>query len=283
MDVSTPSRKTATAVTKAATAVIEPKTSTPDTARAPIENEPQAPLVTIADIRRWMAEADQKLEMAHDAAETGEYIETLLGHICHSVLVPPLHTIQREDLTQGDVRHLYDSLFVPLACIEGAIKLAHGSILQHMLEGAFELLDAAHSALDPVNDAVKALPIEAASSASQSPGRREAVSFEGSGIEDNAYKMGAEVIAIIRACLQDVGSDLVYGALYVVERAQNALARGVHARDFEMCDEASAPFACAIAVLAMSIREYDDDALRGALRLLQLAKTSLDDALEGAK
>lgn len=106
-------------------------------------------------------------------------------------------------------------------------------------------------------------------------------SFEASGIETNAYCMAAEVIAIIQSRLQAVNSDLLYGALRVVEYAQNELGAGVYAKDLEMCEEASAPFASAIAVLEVTLREHDDVALFGALRLLELTKTSLDDALAG--
>ncbi|WGT64771.1 hypothetical protein [Variovorax paradoxus] len=276
MNANTHSRRAATAVTEAVTAVTKPRTSTPDKARAPIENEPQAPLVAISDIRRWMVEADRQLEMAFDAAGSGEYIEKLLDHICHSVMVAPLHTIQREDLTQEDAGRLYESLFVPMACIHAAVKLAEGTILQHPLEGAFELLDASLEALDPVNDAVKALPLQEG----QTDEEKSAL-FQASRIEDNSYCMAGEVIAIIRARLHAVDSELLYGALRVVEYAHNELGAGVYARDLEMCEDASAPFASAIAVLEVTLREHDDVALHGALRLLELAKTSLDDAIVG--
>jgi hypothetical protein len=280
MNVSTPSRKAATAVAKAVTAVTKPAASTSDKASAPIENEPQAPLVAIADIRRWMVGADRQLEMAFDAAESGEHIEKLLDHICHSVMVKPLHTIQREDLTQEDAWRLYESLFVPLACIQGALKLAEGTVLQHTLEGAFGLLDASQEALDPVNDAVKALPVEHSAGPSLTDEEASAL-FQASKIEDNAYCMVGEVIAIIQSRLEAVNSDLLGGALRVVEHAQRELAAGVYAQDFEMCEEASAPLACAIAVLEMTVREHDDVALFGALRLLEIAKTSLDGAIAG--
>jgi hypothetical protein len=228
-----------------------------------------------------MLEADRQLEMAFDAAESGEHIEKLLDHICHSVMVAPLHIIQREDLTQEDAGRLYESLFVPMACIYAAVKLAEGTILQHTLEGAFELLDASLEALDPVNDAVKALPSEAPASEEGKTDEEKSALFLASKIEDNAYCMASEVIAIIQARLQAVNSDLLYGALRVVEHAQNELSAGVYARDLEMCEEASAPFASAIAVFEMTLREHDDVALWGAFRLLVSAKTSLDDALAG--
>ncbi|WP_341887046.1 hypothetical protein [Variovorax sp. YR752] len=112
---------------------------------------------SIHDIRAWIVSADAKLEMAYDAAENGEPVDVLLDHICHSVMLEPVRIIHRENLTQADAQRVYDSLFPALACIQGAIKLADGTVLQHTLEEAFELLDTAQTALDPVNEAVRSL------------------------------------------------------------------------------------------------------------------------------
>jgi hypothetical protein len=116
------------------------------------------PPVTIADICSWICTAEQKLEMAYDAAERGAPIDTLLDHINHNVLCGPFAAMHREDLTQADAKRIYTGLFPVLACLHGAIKLAEGTVLQSTLEEAFALLDAAQTALDPVNDAVRALP-----------------------------------------------------------------------------------------------------------------------------
>ncbi|MDQ0040866.1 hypothetical protein [Variovorax boronicumulans] len=118
----------------------------------------QQPKIGIADIRSWIKTADEKLEAVYDAAERGEPLDVLLDHLCHSVLCTPIAIIHREDLTRADAQRLYAALFPVLACIQAAIKLAEGTILQHGLEEAFALLDTAQTALDPVNDAVRALP-----------------------------------------------------------------------------------------------------------------------------
>jgi hypothetical protein len=118
----------------------------------------QQPKIGIADIRSWIRAADEKLEAVYDAAERGEPLDVLLDHLNHSVLCNPIAIIHREDLTQADVKRLYTALFPVLACLQGAIKLAEGTVLQHSLGEAFALLDAAQTALDPVNDAVRALP-----------------------------------------------------------------------------------------------------------------------------
>lgn len=130
------------------------KTAPPPTKLAAGAQEPKTEL---EDIRAWIVSADQKLEMAYDAAESGEPVEMLLAHICHSVMLEPARVIHRDDLTQADAQRVYDGLFPVLACLQGAIKLAHGTVLQHALEDALELLDTAQTALDPVNDAVRSL------------------------------------------------------------------------------------------------------------------------------
>jgi hypothetical protein len=340
-------------------------------------HKPAASTVTIADIRNWITLADEKLEMAYDAAERGEPIDTLLDHINHCVLVTPQYTINRDDLTQADASRIYRGLFPVLACLQGAIRLAGGTVLQATLEEAFALLDAAQTALDPVNEAVRILPeggpahefergrdlaIRFINEGSTLSGQRDCyrdhrdpgtaqkdfasdylmeatearemlggfaavlsqvigsgegfdgeffekltlaetetgvtgsdgtrceesesapaisrkMDFEATGIEENAYFMISEVIAIIQSRLHDVGEDILYGALYVAERAYAILGSGVAARSIRMCKDASAPLAVAIAVLEAALQVHDDMALQGARRLLSLAQEILDKAL----
>jgi hypothetical protein len=118
--------------------------------------EPTA--VTIADIRQWIGTAEEKLEMAYDAAERGEPIDTLLDHINHNVILEPNRIIQRDDLTQSDAGRVYKLLFPVLACLEGALKLADNTVVHSTLKEAFDLLDAAQTALDAVDEAVRTLP-----------------------------------------------------------------------------------------------------------------------------
>lgn len=126
--------------------------------RTPVPATAEPTAVTIADIRQWIGTAEEKLEMAYDAAERGEPIDVLLDHINHNVILEPNRIIQRDDLTQSDARRVYAGLFPVLACIQGAIKLAERTTLHATLEDVFTLLDTAQTALDPVNDAVRALP-----------------------------------------------------------------------------------------------------------------------------
>jgi len=126
--------------------------------RRPAAKKIEPPPVTISAIRNWITAAEEKLEMAYDSAELGGPIDMLLDHINHDVILEPNRIIQRDDLTQADAKRVYEGLFAVLACLQGAIKLAEGSVLQATLEEALALLDAAQSALDPVNDAVRSLP-----------------------------------------------------------------------------------------------------------------------------
>jgi hypothetical protein len=45
------------------------------------------------------------------------------------------------------IKRLYTALSPVLACLQGAIKLAEGTVLQHSLDDAFALLDAAQTRL----------------------------------------------------------------------------------------------------------------------------------------
>jgi hypothetical protein len=139
------------------TAVLK-KRRTKSAKRSAATSKVGPPVVTIANIVQWVCAAEQKLEMAYDTADRGEPIDTLLDHINHNVLSGPFSIIHREDLTQGDAKRIYTGLFPVLACLQGAIKLAEGTVLHTTLEEAFALLDAAQTALDPVSQAVRMLP-----------------------------------------------------------------------------------------------------------------------------
>ncbi|MFL9670474.1 hypothetical protein WIX39_026325 [Variovorax sp. AB1(2024)] len=337
-------------------------------APAPIENE--APLVTIADIRNWIGMANEKLEKAYDAAERGEVVDMLLDHINHNILCAPWGIMQRADLTQADAKRVYQGLFPVLACLQGAIKFAEESVLYATLREAFDLLEAAQDALDPMNDAVRDLPeggeahdfergrdlaiqmmkdidpnssshegyrchreageaqrnfvmnayielladdslskgftsvlssviggviqdadyyqamtleeTEAGAEQGQPAAQIDGQAFEALGFDDGPYLMASEAIAIIQARAPEVGCELFYGAKICVEKAKDLLGVGMTARDVSLCERASAPFGVAIAVMETALSAADDVAMHGALRLLDLAKKSLDDAIAGA-
>lgn len=238
----------------------------------------------LATLQAACTEADEKLEMAYDVAERGEPIDPLLDHINHALFPDAVRPMFLEQPTKADAAATYAALFAPLACLEGALALAAGTVIHGTLKEAFDLLDWAQTECDAAALG-KLLPAQAEHDDRQHSERETAPShsFEANGIEDGAYLIASEAIAIIRARAEEVGSDLVYGAIYVAERAHGILGDGIRARDMQMCEDASAPIAVAIAVLEAGVHAHDDVALHGALRLLELAKTSLDDAIAEAQ
>lgn len=134
-----------------------------------------------------------------------------------------------------------------------------------------------------MTDAVKALPKEQSEAPPQPAAEHSIGSFEETRIGDNAYGMISEAIAIIQCRAQDINTDLVYGAKYCAEHARDILGAGIDARDVQACEKASAPLAVAISVLEAAVHDNLDAALCGRLRLLEIAKSSLDDAIEEAQ
>ena len=119
---------------------------------APAKKDP------LAELREAIALADEKLEMAYEAAEPGEYVDTLIDHVCHGLLGDAVRPLQSPQVTQADSMRVYRDLFPVLACLQGAIKLAEGTVLTSTLEEAFAILDAAQNALDSATETVRALP-----------------------------------------------------------------------------------------------------------------------------
>ena len=245
---------------------------------AAIETAPSVEAATIADIHSWMVVADEKLEQAYDAAERGEPIDTLLDHICHSVIVDPLRLMQRDHFTQFDAKRVYTGLFPVLACIQGAIKLAEGTVLHHTLQEAFQLLDAAQEELDPCSNSVRALPLDDDDDleSSAAPDTSSMSLWNGAAIED-IHCMVAEVVGIMQSRGEAANSNLLYGAICSAERAYDRLGTGLETRSIRECEKAGGPLAAACDVLLAALQEFDDQALHGAFRLLELARARLEE------
>jgi len=249
---------------------------------AAIETAPSAPEVAIADIRSWMVLADKKLEQAFDAAESGEHIEVMLDHICHSMVLEPLRLIQREDFTQFDAQRVHTALFPVLAVIHGAIKLAEGTVLHHTLSEACRLLDDAQEELDSAQSLIRALPLD--------DDALQGADSRASPIQPTAHYDCQEInevdctisaaIGVMKARGEEANTNLVYGAILAAEFARDKLARGMAAKSMDECAEASAPLDVATDVLLTGMAQFDDLALRGAWRLLTGAKARLDNEIE---
>lgn len=257
-------------------------TFNPQEMAAVSEAAPIAPATTIADIRGWMVLADEKLEQAYDAAERGEYIDGMLDHICHSMLLEPLELIQRDRFTQFDAGRVYDGLFPVLAVIHGAIRVAEGTIIHHTLTEAFQLLDNAQGALDSATNQVRALPLDDDDlQGAESPASPIQPAAHYDDLEINEVDCAvSEAIGIMVARGEEANSNLVYGAILAAEAARNELAKGMTARNMDECADASAPLDVAADVLLAGLAQFDDLSLHGAWRLLAGAKERLDNEIE---
>jgi len=98
-----------------------------------------------------MKEADRKIEMAYDAAEVGESVHTLLDCIGHDMLTGDALAIYKDAPTKADAEATYNALFAPLAALDGAIALSRGSVIEHTLREAWQLLDWAQTECDPTD------------------------------------------------------------------------------------------------------------------------------------
>jgi hypothetical protein len=89
----------------------------------------------------------------------------------------------------------------------------------------------------------------------------------------------SEAIGVMRARSHDAQTELLFGAIYAAEHAQAELAKGIDSKDYDECEMASAPLGVARVVLNSALAIFDDQALHGAWRLIDLAKTRLDDEI----
>ncbi|TSD59076.1 hypothetical protein FFI97_001725 [Variovorax sp. KBS0712] len=266
-----PRAKVASAPAKTAVAVRKPETS-------------------IADIRAWIVSADEKLEMAYDAAEKGESVDVLLDHICHSVMLEPVRIIHCEDLTQADAQRVYDSLFPALACIQGAIKLADGTVLQHALEEAFELLDTAQTALDPVNEAVRSLAEGDTERDEHSPDHPHAapiaapVESERDDEDFDPYCLMLQARDVAEAAFHEGGSDAIWGLHSLIEQTVSkvsAVVEAENATDEDVRNDASADLAGTLAVVhAVNNDTVDNPLLYGVASLIRMAKWQIDTEID---
>jgi len=257
-------------------------TFNPQEMAAAIETAPSAPAMTIAEIRGWMVLADEKLEQAYDAAERGEYIDEMLDHICHSMVLEPLRLVQREAFTQFDAQRVYDGLFPVLAVIHGAIKVAEGTIIHHTLTEAFQLLDNAQGALDSATSQVRALPLDdddLRGAVNPTSPIQSAAHYDDLEINEVDCAV-SEAIGIMVARGEEANSNLVYGAILAAEAARTELAKGMTTRNMDQCADASAPLDVAADVLLAGLAQFDDLSLHGAWRLLAGAKERLDNEIE---
>lgn len=85
-----------------------------------------------------------------------------------------------------------------------------------------------------------------------------------------------EAIAIMIDRSEEADSDHVYASIYAAERSRELLVSGQGSKSFRACEQAGGPMGVAQAVLDTAIERFEDPSLRGARRLLGIAKMRLD-------
>lgn len=111
----------------------------------------------LANLQAAFAQADEKLEMAYDAAERGSPADVLLDHIAHDLLCDAMHPVLRNEdeadlgVSIGDAEKAREALFKVLAALEGVMALSLGSVIYATLADAFILLDWAQDELEDLS------------------------------------------------------------------------------------------------------------------------------------
>lgn len=95
----------------------------------------------LATLQGVFDQADEKIELAYDAADPGDPIERLLNLINHVVLADAVRPMLGEMPTRAEAEWTYQAMFHPLAALQGATALAAGTLLYQPLVEAFHLLD----------------------------------------------------------------------------------------------------------------------------------------------
>ncbi|MFZ3120051.1 MAG: hypothetical protein WA159_17255 [Variovorax sp.] len=263
----------------------------------------------LAALRATLQAADEKLEAAYDAAERGSAVDTLLDLIAHDLLCTALHPVLRNEdeaaypVTKSDLAATYEALFPVLAALEGAMALAVGTVLSATLAEVFNLLDWAQTECDSAAlgallpgeaaadaRAVKAPALDAMPSIIEGLQAATAVDAiddkpRGEFDEDQMHEVIAitkEAAAIMQARSKTADCDHLFAALWAAERAIDTLDDGIDAKCIRACENGSAPLGVACSVLNITLAHFDDQALHGAWRLLELAKDQLDVAVNEA-
>jgi len=223
----------------------------------------------------------EKLQLAHQSVELtdpGDAADVLLRAVVEDMLPAAIAPMYRQPLTRSDADAAYTGMFTSLAAIDGVIALSRGEVVESMLREAWVLLDEANSEMDSAY--LKDLPD---GSEPVTPAQAPAATESDSSWDDHEmYEIGAmlsEGIAVMRSRSQEANTELLYGAIYAAERAKAAFAGGLDTRDLRDCENASAPIGVACAVLDAALLDFDDIALHGAWRLLDLAHSRLDAAV----
>jgi hypothetical protein len=168
----------------------------------------------------------------------------------------------------------YDALFDVEGILCGVAAMHKGDGRGVLCQSAVDQLEAVF----PDFDRLSFWPEEpeAPEAAASAP----AVEPADSGWDDNEMHevraMIVEAIAVMRARGEDARCNHLYGAVICADHAESVLSAGLDSKDVDDCENASAPLGVALAVLNTTLAHFDDLALHGAWRLLELGKQRLD-------
>lgn len=95
----------------------------------------------LAKLQMALRQADERIEMAYDAAEHGSALELLLEHTNHVLVVKAVRAMLKESPTVQDADATRDALMLVLAALEGCVALSIGTIVHGALVEALQLLD----------------------------------------------------------------------------------------------------------------------------------------------
>lgn len=119
----------------------------------------------LCQVRADLGIVERKLINAHNAAEAGSTLDTLLEHIAYQLLPSAVKGLLGDNPTKDDAERAYVALFVPIALLECLLLSADGTILEGAIRDAFETLDRIDNQLDSSGELARSLPELDASSA----------------------------------------------------------------------------------------------------------------------
>lgn len=233
----------------------------------------------LATLHAALAEADEKLEMAYDAAERGSPAAVLLNHVAHNLLCDALGPVS-ELMTKDGAEKAREELFTVLAALEGVRALSLGSVNHATLSEAYGLLDwaqdeledlALHGPLPGAGAGAGAAAVEADESAPLDK-RASDIMWDALGILESS-------ISVLSGRLADLDRGAGYGARTLMRLANTSLELAIDEQTTDHQNEASVAFHEAVEVLAVFAETVDDSATWGALTLLELAKEKLDSSI----
>ena len=249
----------------------KPGTKSKPKAAKPIT--PETPELVFSIVLAGLHSASKLLGEARDIGDDGDLGERAM-RVAHERLDG---AIERIAPTDHAMFLAYDALFDVEGILCGVAAMHKGDGRGVLCQSAIDQLEAVF----PDFDRLSFWPKE--SEASETATTTLAAEPAGTSWDDDEmHEVNAtiaEAIAVMRSRGEDANSSLLYGAIYAAEHAKAVLGLGLDNQSAQDCEDASAPIGVALAVLDAALLDFDDIALHGAWRLLDLAHSRLDAAV----